>query len=131
MRDRSTGHSRGFGFVALKDGSRVDDAILASNGQRMVGRIRRQASTIAAVEEKCCHSYNAERLLERLCVWPSIRSEKCFLCRSGRLLNLLNTIAPAVIERLMTTNVERSHFENGKHATRPANKRWPVAPKFT
>ena len=34
MRDRSTGHSRGFGFVALKDGFRVDDAILALNGQR-------------------------------------------------------------------------------------------------
>ena len=39
IRDRSTGHSRGFGFVALKDRSHVNDAVLALNGQRMVGRI--------------------------------------------------------------------------------------------
>src|SRR5437868_12697529 len=39
IRDRNTGYSRGFGFVALKEGSHVNDAILALNGQRMVGRI--------------------------------------------------------------------------------------------
>jgi len=39
IRDRSTGYSRGFGFVALTEGVRVDDTILALNGQRMGGRI--------------------------------------------------------------------------------------------
>lgn len=39
IRDRSTGHSRGFGFVTLNDGCELKDAITALNGQQMVGRV--------------------------------------------------------------------------------------------
>jgi RNA recognition motif-containing protein len=39
IRDRSTGQSRGFGFVVLKDDSNIEQAIVALNGQRMNGRI--------------------------------------------------------------------------------------------
>jgi RNA recognition motif-containing protein len=39
VRDRSTGQSRGFGFVVLKNHSRIEQAITALNGQRMNGRI--------------------------------------------------------------------------------------------
>jgi RNA recognition motif-containing protein len=39
IRDRSTGQSRGFGFVVLKDDSKIEQAISALNGQRMSGRI--------------------------------------------------------------------------------------------
>jgi nucleolin len=37
--DRSTGQSRGFGFVVLRDGGQIKDAITALNGQRMGNRI--------------------------------------------------------------------------------------------
>src|SRR2546421_9085475 len=39
IRDRSTGQSRGFGFVVLGDGLKPQDAISALNGQRMGGRV--------------------------------------------------------------------------------------------
>ncbi len=39
IRDRSTGQSRGFGFVVINEGSNVRDAISALNGQRMGGRV--------------------------------------------------------------------------------------------
>jgi len=39
IRDRSTGQSRGFGFVVLHDGLTSKEAIAALNGQRMGGRI--------------------------------------------------------------------------------------------
>src|SRR5256712_13895352 len=39
IRDRSTGQSRGFGFVALNEEWKVKDAIPALNGQRMGGRV--------------------------------------------------------------------------------------------
>ena len=39
IRDRSTGQSRGFGFVFLNEGSKLKDAISALNGQRMGGRV--------------------------------------------------------------------------------------------
>ncbi len=39
IRDRSTGQSRGFGFVTLNDAWKVKDAISALNGQRMGGRV--------------------------------------------------------------------------------------------
>src|SRR3954453_1001145 len=39
IRDRSTGQSRGFGFIVLGDGLKVHDAISALNGQRMGGRV--------------------------------------------------------------------------------------------
>jgi cold-inducible RNA-binding protein len=50
IRDRSTGQSRGFGFVALKDQHPVDTVITALNGQRMLGRILtvNQAAPLAA-----------------------------------------------------------------------------------
>jgi RNA recognition motif-containing protein len=39
IHDRSTGQSRGFGFVALVDEGKAKEAILALNGGRMGGRI--------------------------------------------------------------------------------------------
>ena len=39
IRDRSTGKSRGFGFVFLNDGAQLKDAISALDGQRMGGRV--------------------------------------------------------------------------------------------
>src|SRR5438270_98099 len=39
IRDRSTGQSRGFGFVALNEEWKVKEAIAALNGQRMGGRV--------------------------------------------------------------------------------------------
>ena len=39
IRDRSTGQSRGFGFVVLNEEWKVKDAINALNGQRMGGRV--------------------------------------------------------------------------------------------
>ncbi|HLH31864.1 MAG TPA: RNA-binding protein [Terriglobia bacterium] len=39
IRDRSTGQSRGFGFVVINEGAKLKDAISALNGQRMGGRI--------------------------------------------------------------------------------------------
>ena len=39
IRDRSTGKSRGFGFVALNEEWTLTEAIAALNGQRMGGRI--------------------------------------------------------------------------------------------
>ena len=38
VRDRSTGQSRGFGFVVLNDGN-LKAAIASLNGQRMGGRV--------------------------------------------------------------------------------------------
>jgi nucleolin len=37
--DRSTGQSRGFGFVMLREPSRVAEAIKVLNGKRMGGRV--------------------------------------------------------------------------------------------
>ena len=39
IRDRSTGQSRGFGFVVLNEEWKLTDAINALNGQRMGGRV--------------------------------------------------------------------------------------------
>src|SRR5215831_2181041 len=39
IRDRSTGQSRGFGFIVLNNGHRLKEAISALNGQRMGGRV--------------------------------------------------------------------------------------------
>lgn len=39
IRDRSTGQSRGFGFVALNEGTKIKEAILALNGKRMGSRV--------------------------------------------------------------------------------------------
>jgi RNA recognition motif-containing protein len=39
IRDRSTGQSRGFGFVVLDERSKIKEAIAALNGQRMGGRV--------------------------------------------------------------------------------------------
>jgi RNA recognition motif-containing protein len=39
IRDRSTGQSRGFGFVVLSEEWKLKDAIAALNGQRMGGRV--------------------------------------------------------------------------------------------
>ena len=39
IRDRSTGQSRGFGFVLLNEDWRMKEAITALNGQRMGGRV--------------------------------------------------------------------------------------------
>ena len=39
IRDRSTGQSRGFGFVVLNEGMKVREAITALNGQRMGNRV--------------------------------------------------------------------------------------------
>ena len=39
IRDRSTGQSRGFGFVMLNDEWKLKDAINALNGLRMGGRV--------------------------------------------------------------------------------------------
>jgi RNA recognition motif-containing protein len=39
IRDRSTGQSRGFGFVVVSDGLNAKDVIAALNGQRMGGRV--------------------------------------------------------------------------------------------
>ena len=39
IRDRSTGQSRGFGFVVINETTKARDAISALNGQRMGGRV--------------------------------------------------------------------------------------------
>jgi cold-inducible RNA-binding protein len=39
IRDRSTGQSRGFGFVVLNEEWKLKEAITALNGQRMGGRV--------------------------------------------------------------------------------------------
>jgi RNA recognition motif-containing protein len=39
IRDRSTGNSRGFGFVEFKEEHQLEHAIVALNGRRMRGRI--------------------------------------------------------------------------------------------
>jgi len=39
IRDRSTGQSRGFGFVELPESAKVQEAIASLNGQRMGGRV--------------------------------------------------------------------------------------------
>ena len=39
IRDRSTGQSRGFGFVVLNEEWKLKEAIAALNGQRMGGRV--------------------------------------------------------------------------------------------
>ena len=39
IRDRSTGQSRGFGFIVLNDSLKLKDAISALNGQRMGRRV--------------------------------------------------------------------------------------------
>jgi RNA recognition motif-containing protein len=39
IRDRSTGQSRGFGFVVLDESAKIKDAIAAMNGQRMGSRV--------------------------------------------------------------------------------------------
>ena len=39
IKDRSTGHSRGFGFVTLQETGTVANAITALNGKLMNGRI--------------------------------------------------------------------------------------------
>ena len=39
IRDRTTGHSRGFGFVTLHESWREGEAISALNGKRMEGRV--------------------------------------------------------------------------------------------
>ena len=39
IRDRSTGQSRGFGFVTLTEESNMKDAIAALNGKRMGSRV--------------------------------------------------------------------------------------------
>jgi RNA recognition motif-containing protein len=39
VRDRSTGQSRGFGFVVIREERKIKDAIAALNGRRMGGRI--------------------------------------------------------------------------------------------
>jgi RNA recognition motif-containing protein len=39
IRDRSTGQSRGFGFVMLQEGIKAADAIATLNGKRMGSRV--------------------------------------------------------------------------------------------
>ena len=39
IRDRSTGLSRGFGFVVIHEDRKIKEAIAALNGRRMGGRI--------------------------------------------------------------------------------------------
>ncbi len=39
IRDRSTGQSRGFGFVVLNEEWKIKEAISSLNGQRMGGRV--------------------------------------------------------------------------------------------
>lgn len=39
IRDRMTGHSRGFGFVQLKNAPEVRGIIETLNGQRLAGRV--------------------------------------------------------------------------------------------
>lgn len=39
IRDRSTGQSRGFGFVVLNEEWKLKEAIGSLNGQRMAGRV--------------------------------------------------------------------------------------------
>jgi RNA recognition motif-containing protein len=39
IRDRSTGQSRGFGFVVLNESAKMREAIAALNGQRMGSRV--------------------------------------------------------------------------------------------
>ena len=39
IRDRSTGHSRGFGFVVLREEAKIKEAIAKLNGQRMGSRL--------------------------------------------------------------------------------------------
>jgi len=39
VRDRLTGHSRGFGFVELKGASNLEETIKSLHGQAMLGRV--------------------------------------------------------------------------------------------
>ena len=67
IRDRSTGQSRGFGFVVLNEEWKLKDAITALNGQRMGGRVLTvnealpQRSAIAAAPTRNGRPANEER----------------------------------------------------------------------
>jgi RNA recognition motif-containing protein len=52
IRDRSTGQSRGFGFVILNEEWKIKDAIAALNGQRMGGRILLTNKMIVAMRHR-------------------------------------------------------------------------------
>ena len=45
IRDRSTGNTRGFGFICLKDGPQESEVVQCLNGQRMGERVMTISST--------------------------------------------------------------------------------------
>ncbi len=62
IRDRSTGLSRGFGFVSLLEAGKVKQAIVELNGKRMDGRV---LTVNEAVPLRTAGEISSEHLLRK------------------------------------------------------------------
>jgi RNA recognition motif-containing protein len=61
IRDRTTGQSRGFGFVVLNEQWKMKDAIAALNGKRMGGRVLTVNEALPLTPRADAVSYRATR----------------------------------------------------------------------